>query len=191
MTAFIFTPGNGFVAKLPVYHRQQLQPDLEAFLEKAGDLPDHCYLEAFGETWTIVSQSPLKLAEGRVAAPPAQPKPMPTVTTEFLPGHLITGARGIVSGEAIMGASFLRDLAAGLRDFVGGRSAANEYSLSKGRAIALAEMIDEAKQAGAHAIVGVKFGYETVGSMFMICATGTAVTVKSDPASTIKIGHLG
>lgn len=188
MKAFIFTPGNGFVAKFPIYHREQLRPELETFLESAGTLPDHCYLEAFGETWTIVSQSPLQLAEGRVPAPPSQPRPMQTVTTESLPGHLITGARGIVSGEAIIGAGSLRDFATGLRDFVGGRSVPAENNLRKGRSIALAEMIDEAKQAGAHAIVGVKFSYKTSGNTFMICATGTAVTVKRDPVTTVKIG---
>jgi len=184
MNAFIFAPNNEFVAKFPFHQANQIQSELAAFLGISGRLPHGCYVEALGDTWTIVSQSPLQLQEGRVALSPSGPAAPPaellTVTTETLPGHTITGSLGIVSGEAIMGANFFRDIAASLRDIVGGRSTAYENNLRRGRAIALAEMSHDARQLGADAIVGVRFDYETVasGGMFMICTTGTAVTVQ-------------
>ncbi len=51
---------------------------------------------------------------------------MIVVTTLSMDGHRITKYLGLVSGEAILGANILRDLLAGIRDIVGGRSAAYE-----------------------------------------------------------------
>jgi uncharacterized protein YbjQ (UPF0145 family) len=104
---------------------------------------------------------------------------LPCSTTPYLPGCVIESVKGIVCGEAIMGANFLRDIAAGITDFIGGRSGAYEGNLRRGREIALREMVDEAVKLGAHAVVGVDIDYETVGSsMFMVSASGTAVTLR-------------
>lgn len=182
MNAFLFKPSNELLAKLPIGHINQLETELKTFIDIGGPLPDHSYVEALGHTWTIVSQSPLRLQEGRVSPPQAASpalRKLPAVTTDTFPGHIITGTCGIVTGEAIMGNNILRDLAATARDIVGGRSAAYENNLRKGRSIALAEMNQEAYEAGGHAIVGVRFDYETSGAgMFIICVSGTAVTVQ-------------
>jgi uncharacterized protein YbjQ (UPF0145 family) len=88
-----------------------------------------------------------------------------------------------VSGEAILGANIFRDFFAGIRDIVGGRSAAYEQELRKAKQIALEEMQQEAEQLGATAIVAVDLDYETIqvgsgGGMLMVSASGTAVVVE-------------
>ena len=105
---------------------------------------------------------------------------MLVVTTPSLEGHPITEYLGIVTGEAILGANIFRDFFAGIRDIVGGRSAAYEEELRKAKAIAMEEMEAEAAALGANAIVGVDLDYETIsmgqgGGMLMVSASGTAV----------------
>jgi uncharacterized protein YbjQ (UPF0145 family) len=98
-------------------------------------------------------------------------------TTPGVDGRAITEYLGVVTGEAILGANIVRDLFAGVRDIVGGRSGAYEEELRKAREIALQEMEAEANARGADAIVGIDLDYETVGngSMLMVTASGTAV----------------
>jgi uncharacterized protein YbjQ (UPF0145 family) len=101
-------------------------------------------------------------------------------TTPTLEGRPISAYKGIVSGEAIVGANIVRDLFAGVRDIVGGRAGAYEHVLSGAREMALGEMADAARKLGANAVVGIDLDYETVGaggSMLMVCASGTAVVV--------------
>ena len=102
---------------------------------------------------------------------------MLVVTTPTIAGYRIVQHLGIVSGEAILGANIFKDLFAGIRDIVGGRSGAYEQELAKARTIAMGEMSQLAEQLGADAIVGVDLDYETVGqgSMLMVTASGTAV----------------
>jgi uncharacterized protein YbjQ (UPF0145 family) len=98
-------------------------------------------------------------------------------TTPTIEGRTITEYRGIVTGEAILGANIFKDLFAGIRDIVGGRSGAYEQELARARQIALDEMVAAATGLGADAIVGIDLDYETVGqgSMLMVTASGTAV----------------
>ena len=99
-------------------------------------------------------------------------------TTPSVEGRRITGYHGIVVGEAIMGANFVRDFFASITDVVGGRSGAYEAKLQDARDIALAELEKRAGQAGANAVVGIDLDYEVVGeSMLMVSASGTAVTI--------------
>lgn len=101
-------------------------------------------------------------------------------TTPTIEGKPIRNYHGVVTGEAILGANIFKDFFAGIRDIVGGRSAAYEQELRKAREIAFKEMEDEAARLGANAIVGIDIDYETVGSqggMLMVSVSGTAVTV--------------
>jgi uncharacterized protein YbjQ (UPF0145 family) len=101
-------------------------------------------------------------------------------TTPTLEGQSITEYRGLVTGEAILGANIFKDLFAGIRDIVGGRAGAYEQELAKARTIALDEMGAAAAALGADAVVGVDLDYETVGqggSMLMVTASGTAVSL--------------
>lgn len=101
-------------------------------------------------------------------------------TTPTIDGKRIRQYHGVVTGEAILGANIVRDLFAGIRDIVGGRSGAYEEELRKARRIALDELAERARSAGGNAVVGIDIDYETVGpnqSMLMVSASGTAVTV--------------
>ncbi len=101
-------------------------------------------------------------------------------TTPTIQGAEIIEYFDIVTGEAILGANIFKDFFAGIRDIVGGRSAAYEGELRRAREVALKEMAAEAAELGANAIVGVDIDYETIqvghgGSMLMVSASGTAV----------------
>jgi uncharacterized protein YbjQ (UPF0145 family) len=99
-------------------------------------------------------------------------------TTAAVEGHAVREYLGIVTGEVIVGANIFKDLFAGIRDIVGGRSGAYESSLRDARKIALDELADEARALGADAVIGVDLDYEVLGqqgSMLMVSASGTAV----------------
>ena len=99
-------------------------------------------------------------------------------TTPNIEGHRITEYCGLVAGEAILGANLFKDLFAGIRDLVGGRSATYERELQRAREIALGELEEKAHALGANAVVGVDLDYETLGvenGMLMVTASGTAV----------------
>ncbi len=98
-------------------------------------------------------------------------------TTPNIDGRRIRDYLGVVSADAVLGANVFRDLFAGIRDIVGGRSAAYEKELDRAKQIAFAELAEKAAALGADAVVGVDLDYETVGqgSMLMVSASGTAV----------------
>ncbi|MCB1059771.1 MAG: heavy metal-binding domain-containing protein [Calditrichaeota bacterium] len=103
---------------------------------------------------------------------------MIVTTTPTIEGRKIEAYLGVVAGEAIVGANIFKDLFAGIRDIVGGRSAAYENELRKAREVALQELADNGQALGANAVVGVDLDYEVVGSggsMLMVTASGTAV----------------
>lgn len=98
-------------------------------------------------------------------------------TTPVIEGKRIINYYGIVTGETIIGANIFRDLFAGIRDIVGGRSKAYEEVLQQAKDTALKEMSDQAVRLGANAVIGVDLDYETInGSMLMVTASGTAVS---------------
>jgi len=106
---------------------------------------------------------------------------MIVTTTQNIEGKRVVRYLGIVTGEAILGANIFRDLFAGIRDIVGGRSAAYEKELQRARQIALQELEERATELGANAVVGVDLDYEVLGGgngMLMVSASGTAVVVQ-------------
>ncbi|MEY8841995.1 heavy metal-binding domain-containing protein [Cribrihabitans sp. XS_ASV171] len=103
---------------------------------------------------------------------------MIVTTTPGVEGRRITDYRGIVVGEAIMGANVVRDFFASVTDVIGGRSGAYEAKLRDAREIALSELQDQARDLGANAVVGVDIDYEVVAdSMLMVSMSGTAVVL--------------
>ena len=101
-------------------------------------------------------------------------------TTNTLEGKRIVQYFGMVSGEAILGANVFKDLFAGLRDIVGGRSGAYEEELRRAKDIAVSEMEQQALALGANAVIAVDLDYETInpggsGGMLMVSASGTAI----------------
>ena len=102
-------------------------------------------------------------------------------TTPSVEGQRISRYCGVVCGEAILGANIFKDLFAGIRDLVGGRSGTYERELQRARDIALEELQQRAQALGANAIVGVDFDYEVLGrenGMLMVSVSGTAVVAE-------------
>jgi uncharacterized protein YbjQ (UPF0145 family) len=105
---------------------------------------------------------------------------MLVLTTPTIEGKKIVRYMGIVTGEAILGANIFKDFFAGIRDIVGGRSAAYEKELGQAKEIAIEEMKEKARALNANAVIGVDLDYETIqvgqtGGMLMVSANGTAV----------------
>jgi len=106
---------------------------------------------------------------------------MITTTTPTIEGKSVTDYVGIVTGEAIIGANVFKDILATLRDVAGGRSASYEKALRSARQVAIREMVEQAKERNADAVVGVDLDYEVLGSgngMLMVTASGTAVRLQ-------------
>ena len=101
-------------------------------------------------------------------------------TTPQIEGRPIQRYLGVVTGETIIGANFVKDFFAGIRDIVGGRSASYETVLREAKETSMKEMMDRAMAMGANAIVGIDIDYETIGangSMLMVSTSGTAVVI--------------
>jgi uncharacterized protein YbjQ (UPF0145 family) len=106
---------------------------------------------------------------------------MIVTTTNNIEGRKVVEYLGIVTGEAILGANLFKDLFAGIRDIVGGRSATYERELANAREVALQELQQRAQERGANAIIGVDLDYEVLGAsngMLMVSASGTAVRLE-------------
>ena len=106
---------------------------------------------------------------------------MQMTTTPNIEGKRITRYCGVVAGEAILGANIFKDLFAGIRDLVGGRSGTYEKELQRARDIALKELAERAQEMGANAVVGIDLDYEVMGErngMLMVSASGTAVVIE-------------
>ena len=102
-------------------------------------------------------------------------------TTPTLEGRRIAEYRGVVFGEVITGVNFIKDFAASIRDFVGGRSTTYEDELVTARNQAMKELEERAYKLGADAVVGIDIDYEVLGekgSMLMVTASGTAVKLE-------------
>ena len=101
-------------------------------------------------------------------------------TTPQIEGRPIREYKGVVTGETIIGANFVKDFFAGVRDIVGGRSSSYEKVLIEAKETSMQEMMQRAQALGANAIVGIDLDYETIGpngSMLMVAASGTAVVI--------------
>ena len=101
-------------------------------------------------------------------------------TTPTVEGYPVKQYVGVVSGEVIAGINFVKDFAAGLTNFFGGRSSSYEDELIQAREAAINEMVQRATAMGANAVVGVDLDYEVLGqggNMLMATVTGTAVII--------------
>lgn len=99
-------------------------------------------------------------------------------TTPTVEGRTIREYKGVIFGEVISGVNFFRDIAASIRDLVGGRSTSYEEELINARSQAMDEMAERAVRLGADAVIGIDIDYEVLGEkggMLMVTASGTAV----------------
>lgn len=102
---------------------------------------------------------------------------MITSTTNTIEGHPVKEYIGVISAETIIGANIFKDIFAGIRDIVGGRSGTYERVLQEAKETAMKELVERASSLGGNAVIGIDLDFETVGSghMLMVIATGTAV----------------
>jgi uncharacterized protein YbjQ (UPF0145 family) len=103
------------------------------------------------------------------------------LTTETAPNLNITKRIEIVTAEVAYGMNIFKDLFAGVRDIVGGRSEVVQKTMRDARRTALYELKKEAHSVGANAVVGVDLDYVELSSgsnMVMLVASGTAVVIE-------------
>ena len=102
-------------------------------------------------------------------------------TTNTLDGHVIEEYKGVITGEAILGANIFKDIFASITNIIGGRSGAYEKSLQEAREIAMRELAEQARSLGANAVIGIDVDYESIGAdgsnMLMVSVSGTAVKI--------------
>ena len=105
---------------------------------------------------------------------------MIVTTTNSIEGKNIKEYKGIFFGEVVSGMDFVKDFAAGLTNFFGGRSNSYEQELIEARYNAVEEMKKRAELNGANAVVGVSIDYEVLGqgNMIMVTASGTGVVIE-------------
>lgn len=103
------------------------------------------------------------------------------LTTETQSDLKISHRIEIITAECAFGMNIFKDLFAGIRDIVGGRSKAVQATMREARKTALYELKKEAYEVGANAVVGVDLDYVELsasGSMVMLVASGTAVVIE-------------
>lgn len=106
---------------------------------------------------------------------------MTITTTDSMDGREVTEYLGVVSGEAVVGANVVSDIAAGIRDVVGGRSGSYEKKIATGREEAIKDIRAEAEELGADAVVGASFDYEEMAEgMLWVNLSGTAVETRRE-----------
>ncbi|NJK27993.1 MAG: YbjQ family protein [Coleofasciculaceae cyanobacterium SM2_3_26] len=108
---------------------------------------------------------------------------MLVTTTNTIEGRPVRDYLGVVTGEAVIGANVFRDLFAGIRDVIGGRTGSYEQVFQRGQQEAIAELAQRAEQLGANAVVGIEVDTGTIsvddrGTLLLITAVGTAVKLK-------------
>lgn len=107
---------------------------------------------------------------------------MIVTTTQSIEGRAVSAYLGVIAGEAVMGANIFKDIFAGVRNIIGGRSGAYEKELEAARDAAFEDLRAKAGEMGADAVLGVDIDYEVIGatgggggSMLLVSVSGTAV----------------
>ena len=101
---------------------------------------------------------------------------MMVTTTENIPGREVKEVLGIVFGSCVQTKHIGKDIGAGLRTVVGGEAKGYTELMEESRRTALQRMIDDAKNLGADAIIGMRYATaQTMKGAAELIAFGTAV----------------
>jgi uncharacterized protein YbjQ (UPF0145 family) len=149
------------------------------FLESNNGFCTPCYVVNINKTPEEVAANLAKKAEDGAVRDKIVNAIM--LTTETAPNLNITKRIEIVTAECAFGMNIFKDLFAGIRDIVGGRSEAVQKTLRDSRKTALYELKKEAHAVGANAVVGVDLDYvelSAAGNMVLLVASGTAVVIE-------------
>ncbi len=100
---------------------------------------------------------------------------MKLLSIETIPGTEYE-ALDMVKGTVVQSKNFGKDFMAAMKTLVGGEIVGYTEMLNEARQIAVKRMVDEAKELGADAVVGVRYGSSQVMSgAAEVIAYGTAV----------------
>ena len=106
---------------------------------------------------------------------------MIVVNTDTIPGHRIVEVKGIVQGNTVRAKHAGRDIAAGLKNLVGGELRGYTELLTESRQEAMQRMLAQAHELGANAVVNVRFTTSSItAGASELYAYGTAVAVVPD-----------
>ena len=103
------------------------------------------------------------------------------VTTESIPGYKVKKVLGVVSGSVVRARHIGKDILASFRNITGGEIKEYTELLAQSRNEALRRMLKKAKELGANAILGVRFGTSSVAQgAAEVFAYGTAAVVEKE-----------
>ena len=106
---------------------------------------------------------------------------MIVVNTETIIGMRIVQSMGIVQGSTVRAKHVGRDIAASLKNLVGGELKGYTELLTEARRQAMERMLAQAKQLGANAVVNVRFSTSSITQgAAELYAYGTAVVVEKE-----------
>ena len=101
------------------------------------------------------------------------------VTTEYIAGKEITQCLGVARGNTIRARHVGHDIFAGFQQIVGGELKGYTQMITESREESTKRMIENAKEMGADAIVGVRYtSSDVMAGAAEILAYGTAVKIK-------------
>lgn len=105
------------------------------------------------------------------------------VNTEIVPGQRVRQVLGLVQGNTVRAKHLGRDIAAGLKNIVGGELRGYTELLVESRNQAIGRMVEQARQLGANAILSVRLSTSAVTSgAAELYAYGTAVVLEPEDA---------
>ncbi len=87
---------------------------------------------------------------------------MIVVNTETIPGRKILQIKGLVQGNTVRAKHVGRDIAASLKNLIGGELTGYTELLVESRREAMARMLAQAQQLGANAVVNVRFATSSI-----------------------------
>lgn len=109
---------------------------------------------------------------------------MIVTTTNSIEGYTVKRFLGVVNANVVIGTNLFSDIAASLTDVFGGRSGSYKSKLNTIYDEVMKELTEKAKSYHADAIVGLHVDFDEVSgggkSMFMVSASGTAVTLEKN-----------
>lgn len=103
---------------------------------------------------------------------------MIVVTTDTIPGGEVASVLGLCKGCSVRGTHIAEDLLAAMKNKLGGEIHEYTQVFAAAREQAIDRMIEDARQLGADAIVGVRFCSAEIGSgVAELMCYGTAVRI--------------
>lgn len=109
---------------------------------------------------------------------------MIVTTTNNIEGYTVKRYLGVVNANVVIGTNLFSDIAASLTDVLGGRSGSYKSKLNTIYDEVMKELTEKAKSYHADAIVGLHVDFDEVSgggkSMFMVSASGTAITLEKN-----------